>query len=676
MPIKTATPSRARKSKTSTAKPVRPASVRRGSGEASGSVAARSRRLPVGAEVVPGGVHFRVWAPKRKTVEVVFERQEGDGPATLLLEREGKEGYFSGLAEGAVAGALYRFRLDKEENLYPDPASRFQPEGPHGPSQVIDPGSYSWRDADWGGVRPEGQVVYEMHVGTFTPEGTWEAAARELPELARLGITVLEIMPIADFPGQFGWGYDGVNLFAPTRLYGAPDDFRRFVDQAHEAGLGVILDVVYNHLGPDGNYLKQFADSYFTDRYVNDWGEAINFDGDDAGPVREFFEANAGYWIREYHLDGLRLDATQDVKDASAGHILAVVARRVREAGGARSMYLVAENEPQETKLVRPPEQGGYGIDALWNDDWHHTVIVALTGRSEAYYTDYCGSPQELISAAKYGYLYQGQRYNWQEQRRGTPSFGLPPWAFVNYIQNHDQVANSARGERCHKLSNPGAFRAMTALLLLGPATPMLFQGQEFFASNPFLYFAGHKPDLAKLVRKGREEFLAQFPSITLPETVEGIPDPADPETFERCKLDFTERESNASAYALHEDLLRLRREDPVFQAVRGIDGAVLGPHAFVLRFFGEDEDRLLLVNLGQDLKIGPAPEPLLGPPEGRRWEMIWDSENPRYGGSGAPPAEDEGGGWRLPGNAAVALRPAKPVETAAKSARKGKKKS
>lgn len=671
MPTQTASPSRARKVKKTTAKPVRPTS---------------DRRLPVGAEVVPEGVHFRVWAPKRKKVEVVFEGPEGDWPVTLALSRE-KGGYFSGLVEGAGAGALYRFRLDEEENLYPDPASRFQPEGPHGPSQVIDPDSYSWKDADWRGVGPEGQVVYEMHIGTFTPEGTWEAAARELPELARLGITVLELMPVADFPGTFGWGYDGVNLFAPTRLYGTPDDFRRFIDRAHAAGLGVILDVVYNHLGPDGNYLKQFADAYFTDRYTNDWGEAINFDGNqsdgnDAGPVREFFLANAGYWIREFHLDGLRLDATQDVKDASEEHILAVIARRVREASGGRGVYLVAENEPQETKLVRPPEKGGYGIDALWNDDWHHTVIVALTGRSEAYYTDYCGSPQELISAAKYGYLYQGQRYNWQEQRRGSSALGLPRWKFVNYIQNHDQVANSARGERCHKLSNPGAFRAMTALLLLGPATPMLFQGQEFFASNPFLYFADHKPELAKQVRAGREEFLAQFPSITLPETIEGIPDPADPETFERCKLDFSEREGNAAAYALHEDLLRLRREDPVFraQAAGGIDGAVLGSHAFVLRFFHEDGDRLLVVNLGQDLKLGPAPEPLLGPPEGHRWEVLWDSENPRYGGSGAPPAEDEGGGWRLPGNAAVALRPVVPSEkssgTGARSARKGRKKT
>jgi maltooligosyltrehalose trehalohydrolase len=658
MPTKTAPPKRAK----TAAKPAR----RRKPAAADPF----PRRLPVGAEVVPEGVHFRVWAPRRKKVEVVFEGPSGDWPLTLALNPE-ENGYFSGLAEGAGAGALYRFRLDDGDSLYPDPASRFQPEGPHGPSQVIDPASYTWRDSGWGGIRPQGQVAYEMHIGTFTPEGTWEAAERELPELARLGITVLEIMPVADFPGAFGWGYDGVDLFAPTRLYGTPDDFRRFVDRAHEVGLGVILDVVYNHLGPDGNYLKQFSESYFTDRYENDWGEAINFDGDDAGPVRDFYLANAGYWIEEFHLDGLRLDATQDVKDASEDHILAAVARRVREAGGARSTWLVTENEPQETHLVRPVDQGGYGLDALWNDDWHHTAIVALTGRSEAYYTDYCGTPQELISAAKYGYLYQGQRYTWQEKRRGSPSFGLAPWAFVNYLQNHDQVANSARGERCHLLSSPGAFRAMTALLLLGPATPMLFQGQELCASSPFLYFADHKGKLARDVRKGREEFLLQFPSVAQPETRERLPDPAAPETFQRCKLDWSERESHAPCYALHEDLLRLRREDPVFRAPRaggiagGIDGAVLGPHAFVLRFFApegeESGDRLLVINLGQDLKLAPAPEPLLGPPAGGRWEVVWDSERPTYGGSGAPPAEDEEGGWRLPGRAAVVLRPALP---------------
>jgi maltooligosyltrehalose trehalohydrolase len=616
-----------------------------------------TRTLQIGAGLTPEGVHFRVWAPDRKRVEVLFEEVTEEWPVEFDLTPEG-DGYFSGTVPQAGAGALYKYRLDGGD-AFPDPASRFQPQGPHGPSQVVDPSAFAWTDRDWPGIGRDGQVIYEMHVGTFTPEGTWEAAARELPELAALGITVVEMMPVAEFPGRFGWGYDGVGLFAPYHGYGTPDDLRRFVDRAHAAGVGVILDVVYNHLGPDGNYLKQFAASYFTDKYTNDWGQAINFDGEGSGPVRDFFLANAGYWIAELHFDGLRLDATQDVKDASKDHILAAVVRRAREAAGERSIYTVAENEPQETRLVRPPEEGGYGIDALWNDDFHHSTQVALTGRNEAYYKDYKGCPQEMISLVKYGYLYQGQRYSWQEQRRGTSGLGLPAPAFVSFLQNHDQVANSARGERIHKLGSPGRFRALTALTLLGPATPMLFQGQEFCASSPFLYFADHEPELAKAVRNGRLEFLSQFPSLATPETQAGVADPESPETFERCKLDLSERERHAACYALHRDLLRLRREDPVFRAQGkgGLDGAVLGPEAFVIRFFGSDsENRLLLVNLGTDLDLEPVPEPLLAPLTGSRWRMIWSSEEPRYGGNGAPPPEDEEGCWRLPGQAAVVM--------------------
>src|SRR5207302_8022588 len=306
--------------------------------------------------------------------------------------------------------------------------------------------------------------------------GTLAAAQQHLPALAELGVTLVEVMPLADFPGRFGWGYDGVDLFAPTRLYGTPDDLRRFVDAAHAAGLGVILDVVYNHFGPDGNYLREFSDDYFTDRHDNEWGEAINYDGDNAGPVREFMAANAGYWIEEFHFDGLRLDATQQIFDRSNEHILAVIARRVRQAAGGRRTLLVAENEPQEVKLVRPPERGGYGLDMLWNDDYHHSALVVLSGHNEAYYGDYLGTPQEFVSAAKWGYLYQGQRYRWQKKRRGTPTFDLEPDRFVTFTQNHDQVANSGRGLRCAELTGPGRYRALTALLLLGPGTPMLFQ--------------------------------------------------------------------------------------------------------------------------------------------------------------------------------------------------------
>ncbi len=341
-----------------------------------------------------------------------------------------------------------------------------------------------------------------MHLGTFTTEGTWQAAARELPELKATGITVLEIMPISDFAGRFGWGYDGVNFFAPTRLYGTPDDARRFIDRAHSLGLAVILDVVYNHLGPDGNYLGQFSADYVTDRYKTDWGPAMNYDGPNAGPVREYVAGNAAYWIDEYHFDGLRLDATQNIYDSSADHILTVIGRRVRSAAKGRATIIVAENEPQDIRLVCPVEDGGHGFDGMWNDDYHHTARVALTNRTEAYFTDYRGTPQEFISTAKYGFLYQGQQYIWQKKRRGSRTTCATPATFITFLENHDQVSNTG-GKRPHQLTSPGRYRAMTALTLLSPGTPMLFQGQEFASSQPFYFFADHKPELARLVYKG-----------------------------------------------------------------------------------------------------------------------------------------------------------------------------
>jgi maltooligosyltrehalose trehalohydrolase len=620
------------------------------------------RRLPVGAELQPnGGVHFRVWAPRRRSVDVVCEgglAAAGGRSLFTTLEAEGN-GYFAGFVTEAGRDTLYHYRLDGGE-LFPDPASRFQPEGPHGPSQVVDPDAFRWTDAGWKGCPLKGQVLYEMHVGTFTPGGTYEAAARELPALADVGVTVLEVMPVAEFVGGFGWGYDGVDLFAPYHHYGTPDDFRRFVDRAHALGLGVLLDVVYNHQGPDGCYLKVFAEEYFTGKYANDWGEAINFDGPGAGPVREFYLANAGYWIDEFHLDGLRLDATQNIYDESPEHILAALARRVRSAAGGRATLLVNENEPQQVQLVKPAEQSGYGLDALWNDDFHHSARVALTGKNEAYYTDYLGRPQEFIATAKFGYLYQGQWYKWQKKRRGTPTFGVPPAAFVNFLENHDQLANSGAGRRLHTLASPGRLRAMTALLLLGPGTPMLFQGQEYAAPQPFLYFADHKPELARRVAKGRAEFLAQFPSLACPVMQERLADPGERATFERCKLDPSQRVRHAEAYQLHRDLLRLRRQDPVFAAQQpgGVDGAVLGGSAFILRFFGQGgDDRLLLVNLGSDLAFDPAPEPLLAPPADRLWTGLWSSEDPQYGGQCARPMKGEEN-WVIPGESATVLGP------------------
>ncbi len=549
--------------------------------------------------------------------------------------------------------------IDADKAL-PDPASRFQPDGPHGASEIIDPDGFAWRDGAWRGIAREQLVIYELHVGTFTPEGSWAAAARQLPALAELGITCIEMMPVAEFSGGFGWGYDGVDLFAPTRLYGRPDDFRSFVDRAHALGIAVILDVVYNHFGPDGNYLLSFSPAYCTDRYDNEWGEAVNFDGPDAGPVREFVLANAGYWIDEYHLDGLRLDATQQIFDRSEDHILAAIVRRVREAAGPdRLTFVVGENERQEARLLRSPEQGGYGLDALWNDDFHHSAMVALTGHHEAYYNDYRGRPGEFVAAAKYGFLYQGQRYQWQKKPRGTPSLDLPAECFVVFLQNHDQVANSGGGQRCHALASPGRLRAMTAYSLLMPGVPMLFQGQEFAASTPFFYFADHEPELARAVRAGRGTFLAQFPSLASSEMQARLTDPGDIDTFRRSVLDHGERQRNSAIYALHRDLLTLRREDPVLrQRPARIDGAVLSDEAWLLRFFDRDgQDRLLIVNLGGDAVLDPAPEPLLAPVDGCMWRLLWSSEAPRYGGAGIVPLDPEGI-WRIPGQAAIVLVP------------------
>lgn len=617
--------------------------------------------MPIGAEILHGaGVHFRVWAPSRKRVRVVLESGPG-APGVLTLEREpGDEGYYSGLCSGASAGTLYRFELDEDATRYPDPASRYQPEGPHGPSEIIDPRSFAWTDQAWRGATREGQIAYEMHIGTFSKDGTWQGAQRELAELARAGITLIEVMPVAAFPGRFGWGYDGVNLFAPTQLYGEPDDMRRFVDTAHAHGIAVILDVVYNHLGPDGNYLRAFSPWYFSPKHKNDWGEGMNFDAEYSGPVREFYLSNARYWISEYHLDGFRLDATQEIYDSSPVHILADLARAARSAAGHRNVVLIAENELQQSMLVQPEKAGGYGLDALWNDDFHHSAMVALTGRNEAYYSDYLGKPQEFISSAKYGYLFQGQWYKWQSQRRGSPAFNLPPNAFLNFIQNHDQVGNSARGERPNLLAAKGKYRAMTALLMLAPGTPMLFQGQEFGATTPFPFFCDHNPELAQLVREGRAKFLAQFRSLAVPEMRAVLTDPTSRHTFESAKLDFSERQKNAELYQLHKDLMALRRSDAAFSRSK-VDGAVLGSDAFVLRYFSEtDGHRLLVVNLGIDLYLSPNPEPLLAPYLDSPWYLIWSSEAPRYGGMGAF-APDAADNWRIPGNAALVLSSEEP---------------
>jgi maltooligosyltrehalose trehalohydrolase len=346
--------------------------------------------------------------------------------------------------------------------------------------------------------------------------------------------------------------------------------------------------VVYNHVGPDGNYLGCYSPHYFSERRPNDWGQSINFDGPGCAGVRAFYVANACYWIREFHLDGLRLDATQSIHDTSRPHILALIAQRARAQAHPRRIILTAENEPQDVRYLAPFEAGGFGLDAMWNDDFHHCARVALTGRREGYYHDYRGRPQEFVSAAKHGFLYQGQYYHWQEQPRGTPALDQPAWAFIGFIQNHDQVGNTLYGERLHRITSPGRLRAMTALLLLAPHTPLLFMGQEFGASQAFAFFADHDAQLGREVHAGRREFLSQFVNYAVPAAQARVPDPADEASFRDSKLDQSERDRHAELYALHRDLLRMRRQDPVIarQDRRALDGAVLGERAFVLRWF------------------------------------------------------------------------------------------
>jgi maltooligosyltrehalose trehalohydrolase len=592
-----------------------------------------ARRLPIGAEIADRGAHVRVWAPRHHKVTLVIEA--GTGPGEVVLDRV-SDGYHAGFVPELVAGARYRFRLGDDPALHADPASRYQPDGPFGPSQLIDP-AFPWTDDGWTGVAPDRHVLYEIHVGTFTPEGTWQAAAAWLGYLADLGITTLQLMPVAEFAGRYNWGYDGVNLFAPSRCYGTPDDMRRFVDRAHGAGLAVILDVVYNHFGPAGNPLPAWSPAYRAER-SSEWGASFNFDGPDSEPVRKLVTANAAYWIDEFHLDGLRIGATQQIFDRSPDHVLAAITRAARTAGCGRRIFMVGENEPQDCRLLAPP----FGLDALCNDDFHHSARVAATGVINGYLHDYRGTAQELVSALKRGFLYQGQIYPWQNRPRGRSTRGVARHHLIHFLENHDQIANVGFGERLSGLTDPATLRALTAVLLLGPELPMLFQGQEHGATEPWRFFADHAPPLAAEVRDGRARFVAQFARLATPEAQAALAGPTAEATFRGCVLDPRHRRLDHPLVALHRDLLQLRRRDPAFTDPRpdALDGAVLSDRAFVVRYSqpGPLRDRLLVVNLGPTYTSRATAEPLVAPPEGTGWRLVWSSEDPRYGGHGTPP--------------------------------------
>ncbi len=624
----------------------------------------RPRRLPIGAELTPdgAGVAFRVWAPAAKQLAVVIEAPAARDVA--LTAEPG--GYFSGLVLGLAPGARYRLRMDARTDLLSDPASRFQPEGPFGPSEVIDPAAFVWTDAAWRGIPRDGHVLYELHVGTFTPAGTWAAAMEVLPYLADVGITTLEVMPVNDFDGPRGWGYDGVNFYAPTRLYGRPDELRAFVNRAHALGLAVILDVVYNHLGPAGNMMFELAPAYRFAGKQNDWGETLDFS---VSGTREFFVANAGYWIDEFHLDGLRIDATQAIHDAprddASQHVIQEMVDRARAAAPERTLFIVGENEPQHANLITE-----HGLDALWNDDFHHTARVALTGLIDGYLHDYHGTSQELISAVTRGFLYQGQLYPWQKQPRGSPTRGLAPARFVHFLENHDQVANLGNGARLTTISDPMTLRALTALLLLTPPLPMLFQGQEMGSRAPWFYFASHGPELDALVHAGRNAFCKQFDTLGTREGQDALTVPGAEATFRACILDPALRDLDAPAVRLHRDLLALRKRDRAYTDQRpgACDGALLRDRAFCFRYWQDDpaDDRLLLVNLGNTLHAGSVAEPRIAPPTGCAWTLIWSSDDPRYGGHGTPPPFTPAG-MMIPGRGAVLLAPTRLLATTTK---------
>ena len=614
-----------------------------------------ARRL--GANLVAGGARFAVWAPKARSVAVRIEGP--DGPTDRPLAPEGGDGLFAGVVPGVTAGARYRFALDGGD-AFPDPWSRFQPEGVHGPSEVVDPAAFAWGDADWTGPTTDGLVIYELHVGAFTPEGTFAAVIDQLPELKRLGVSAIELMPVGDFPGRWNWGYDGVALFAPSRAYGRPDDLRRLVDAAHREGLGVILDVVYNHLGPDGNYLGVYSDDYFTDRHATPWGDAVNYDGPNSRRVRDLVVANARSWVEEFHVDGLRLDATHAIVDDSTTHLLDELTEAVRAAAAPKPVVLIAEDERNDVRLVHPVAEGGFGLDAVWADDFHHVLRVALTGQREGYFANYEGTTVGLARVIEQGFLYQGQIEPHAGRPRGTRVTGEPASAFVFCIENHDQVGNRAFGERLEHLVDPGSYAVASALLLMAPETPLLWMGQEFAASSPFRFFTDHNPELGKLVTEGRRREFAGFAAFQDPDARERIPDPQAEATFLASKLDFSEREAHAGVYLLYRDLLALRRDDPVLRVADRANLRATGAAERVVavhRWRG-DEHRLLLGNLGDATAVrlaalfpGARPVPA--------WKVLLSTADKRYDGGGEEIGlEADGASWtvRLPARAAVLL--------------------
>ncbi|MGB9081719.1 MAG: malto-oligosyltrehalose trehalohydrolase [Desulfuromonadaceae bacterium] len=504
----------------------------------------------IGATPIADRVFFRVWAPSVTSVEVELV---DSAPLRTPLQKVGE--YFQGSLP-AAAGDRYWYWLDGSRRC-PDPASRSQPEGVHGPSQVIDP-AFAWSDNKWQGIALEEYIFYELHVGSFTPPGTFDGVKSRLDYLVDLGITAVELMPVAQFPGERNWGYDGTFPFAPQNSYGGPDGLKRLVDACHARGLAVILDVVYNHLGPEGNYLHGFG-PYFTDRYRTPWGDAVNFDGPDSDPVRSYFISNALHWITEYHIDALRLDAIHGIYDFSALHILRELAESVHRQGAAlgRQVYVIAESDLNDVRVINPPESGGHGLDAQWNDDFHHALRSLLTGDRAGYYADF-GLFSDVVKSFEEGFVLSGGYSSFRKRRHGSSSAGIPPDRLVVFSQNHDQVGNRMRGERPGEHLSTQQLKLAAATVLLSPYLPLLFMGEEYAESAPFPYFVSHgDADLVEGVRRGRLEEFAAFGNQGCP------PDPQAEETFLSAKLDQEQRlrGEHIAIFDFYRELIRLRKE-------------------------------------------------------------------------------------------------------------------
>jgi maltooligosyltrehalose trehalohydrolase len=597
-------------------------------------------RPRLGACPDAGGVGFRVWAPARRRVELVLD--PGRPSARRHDLEPSGDGMFAGTLRDVAAGDLYAYLLDGE-GPFPDPASRCQPHGVHGPAAVVDPRAYAWSDRGWRGVSLRDAVIYELHVGTFTPEGTFAGVTDRLPYLAELGATVIELMPVADFPGSRNWGYDGVSLFAPSRVYGTPDDLRRLVDAAHGLGLAVILDVVYNHFGPDGAYASAFSPSYFSATHSSPWGAAVNLDGDGSAQVREFFIENALHWLHEYHLDGLRLDATHGLIDDSPRHFVAELTARARASLPERTLLLIAEDDRNLAAIVRPQDEGGWGVDAVWADDLHHHLRRFAAGDHDGYYEDFSGSLADIATTIRQGWFYRGQFSTYRGEPRGTDPAGVPLERMVVCLQNHDQIGNRPFGRRLHHQIEPALFRALSALLLLLPETPLLFMGQEWAASSHFLFFTDHHPELGRLVTEGRRAEFWRFAAFADPVARTSIPDPQADSTFAASRLVWEERVNapHAGVLELYRTLLRLRRDERALRQPEPFDVTGIGDVGVVLVGGAGPADVLLVAAcLGAPRRIDLARWRSRAPHG--RWQVAMTTEESRFRGPLEPGAAAE----------------------------------